>query len=67
MAFKPIVNITDASVFAREALVRGTDGRGTGGILGMICQRSRHAFDQACRVKPASGRGWLAPCSLAFG
>jgi len=51
MAFKPIVNITDASVFAREALVRGTDGRGTGGILGMICQRNRHAFDQACRVK----------------
>jgi EAL domain-containing protein (putative c-di-GMP-specific phosphodiesterase class I) len=51
MAFPPIVNITDGSVFAHEALVRGTDGRGAGDILGMICQRNRHALDQACRVK----------------
>ena len=51
MAFHPIVSITDGSVFAHEALVRGTDGRGAGDILGMICQRNRHAFDQACRIK----------------
>jgi EAL domain-containing protein (putative c-di-GMP-specific phosphodiesterase class I) len=50
MAFLPIVNITDGSVFADKALVRGTDGRGAGDILGMICRRNRYAFDQACRV-----------------
>jgi EAL domain-containing protein (putative c-di-GMP-specific phosphodiesterase class I) len=51
MAFQPIVNITDGSVFAHEALVRGTDGRGAGDILGMICEHNRYAFDQACRLK----------------
>ncbi len=67
MAFQPIVNITDGSVFAHEALVRGTDGRGAADILGMVSERNRYAFDQACRVKAielASGLGIAESGSL---
>lgn len=51
MAFQPIVNITDGSVFAQEALVRGTDGQGAGEVLSNVSDQNRYAFDQACRVK----------------
>lgn len=67
VAFQPIVNITDASVLAHEALVRGTDGRGAGDAPGMICQRSWHAFDQASRLKAielASNPGMAGSGSL---
>jgi len=30
MAFQPIVDVTNQTVFAYEALVRGKDGRGAG-------------------------------------
>lgn len=51
MAFQPIMNITDGSVFAQEALVRGTDGQGASEILRNVSDQNRYAFDQACRVK----------------
>lgn len=51
MAFQPIVNITDGSVFAQEALVRGAGGKSAGEILASVSDQNRYAFDQACRVK----------------
>jgi EAL domain-containing protein (putative c-di-GMP-specific phosphodiesterase class I) len=35
MAFHPIVDIAQGSVWGYEALVRGTEGQGAGQILGM--------------------------------
>jgi EAL domain-containing protein (putative c-di-GMP-specific phosphodiesterase class I) len=51
MAFQPIVDISDNSIFAHEALVRGVDGQGAGFVLGQVGEDNRYAFDQACRVK----------------
>lgn len=67
MAFQPILNITDGSIFAQEALVRGTDGRGAGDILKTVSEHNRYAFDQACRVKAielAAGLGIAESGSL---
>ncbi len=49
MAFQPIVRASDSSVFAYEALVRGTAGESAASILGRVNRRNRYAFDQACR------------------
>jgi EAL domain-containing protein (putative c-di-GMP-specific phosphodiesterase class I) len=51
MAFQPIVDIGDGSIFAHEALVRGVDGQGAGSVLGQVSDANRYAFDQQCRVK----------------
>jgi EAL domain-containing protein (putative c-di-GMP-specific phosphodiesterase class I) len=51
MAFQPIVDIEDGSVFAYEALVRGKDGEPAGAVLGRITPENRFAFDQRCRVR----------------
>lgn len=51
MAFQPIVNVGDGSVFAQEALVRGVNGEGAGQVLGQVSDDNRYAFDQSCRVK----------------
>ncbi len=51
MAFQPIVNLADGTVFAQEALVRGVNGEGAGQILGQVSDHNRYAFDQSCRVK----------------
>lgn len=51
MAFQPIVNLSDGTVFAQEALVRGVNGEGAGHILGQVSDQNRYAFDQTCRVK----------------
>lgn len=50
MAFQPIVDLETRSVFAHEALVRGTDGAGAGQVLAQVDTDNRYAFDQACRV-----------------
>jgi EAL domain-containing protein (putative c-di-GMP-specific phosphodiesterase class I) len=50
MAFQPIIRFEDGSVFAQEALVRGPEGQGAGWVLGQVDDRTRYAFDQACRV-----------------
>ncbi|WP_306259339.1 EAL domain-containing protein [Pararhizobium sp. IMCC21322] len=50
MAFQPIVNCNTASIFAYEALLRGTDGAGAGAILSQVTNDNRYAFDQSCRV-----------------
>ena len=51
MAFQPIVDMRTRSVFAYEALVRGTEGQGAASILQAVDTTNRYAFDQGCRVK----------------
>jgi len=51
MAFQPIIDLRDNSLFACEALVRGTDGSGAASILAQVNADNRYKFDQSCRVK----------------
>lgn len=51
MAFQPIVDLRDRTVFAYEALVRGADGSGAGEVLSWITEDNRYTFDQTCRIK----------------
>lgn len=51
MAFQPIINVVAGTVFAYEALVRGTDGESAGEVLGWLNSANVYAFDQSCRVK----------------
>ncbi|MDQ6648361.1 MAG: EAL domain-containing protein [Pseudomonadota bacterium] len=50
VAFQPIVDITNRSVFAYESLVRGLDGSGASTILERVNKRNVYTFDQKCRV-----------------
>ena len=59
MAFHPIVDVSQGSVWGYEALVRGTEGQGAGQILGMVDESNRYKFDQACRVKAIELAGSL--------
>ncbi len=59
MAFQPIVDITTGSVFAYEALVRGTKGQSAGEILSSVDPDMIYKFDQACRVKAIELAGRL--------
>lgn len=51
MAFQPIVNLQDRSIYAYESLIRGIDGAGASSILSQVTPENRYTFDQACRVK----------------
>lgn len=51
MAFQPIVDIASGTVFAHEALVRGSQGEGAFTVLSAVDPSNRYAFDQQCRVK----------------
>jgi EAL domain-containing protein (putative c-di-GMP-specific phosphodiesterase class I) len=51
MAFQPIVDLQTNQIDAHEALVRGTAGEPAYSILSQIDDRTRYAFDQACRVR----------------
>jgi len=51
MAYQPIIDPNDNSVFAYEALVRGADGSGAGVVLSRVTEDNRYVFDQTCRVK----------------
>ena len=51
MAFQPIVDTTQQSVFAYEALVRGPAGESAFSVLSQLTEQNRYAFDQECRVK----------------
>ena len=67
MAFQPIVDMRDQSVYAYEALVRGTDGSGAASVLGRVNDQNRYAFDQACRVKAVELAAHLQiPCLLSI-
>lgn len=51
MAFQPIVDTSNNSVFAYESLVRGENGAGANAVMQQINDSNRYKFDQACRVK----------------
>lgn len=50
-AYQPIVDVSDESVFAYEALVRGLQGESAWSILSQVNEKNRYSFDQICRVK----------------
>ena len=50
-AFQPIVDVDTQSVYAYEALVRGSGGEGAFSVLSKVNDQNRYAFDQVCRVK----------------
>ena len=67
MAFQPIVDLRDNSIFAYEALVRGCDGSGAASILGKVNEQNRYAFDQACRIKAVELASRLQiPCFVSI-
>lgn len=51
MAFQPIVNVKDKTIFGYEALVRGPNQEGAEFILSQLNDSNRYKFDQAIRVK----------------
>jgi EAL domain-containing protein (putative c-di-GMP-specific phosphodiesterase class I) len=51
MAFQPILDFANGSIFAQEALVRGTNGETAQDILTSVDSQSRYSFDQLCRIK----------------
>jgi len=51
MAFQPIVDMRDLSVFAYEALVRGPGDSPAADVLARVTSANRHAFDQQCRMR----------------
>lgn len=67
MAFQPIVDLRDRSVYAYEALVRGLDGSSAYSILTRVTEQNLYAFDQACRVKAVELAAALGmPCRLSI-
>ncbi|EAR10853.1 EAL domain-containing protein [Reinekea blandensis] len=69
MAFQPIVNCRDHSIFAYEALVRGPKGESAGSILNQVTEGNKYSFDQACRVeaiKTMAGLDRSARLSINF-
>lgn len=68
-AFQPIVDVANQSVYAYEALVRGTEGEGAMSVLEKVNERNQYTFDQVCRVKAvklASRLGMKALLSINF-
>ena len=51
MAFQPIVDARDHSIYAYEALVRSEDGGGAAGVIARLRPEQLYRFDQTCRVK----------------
>ncbi|AQZ93369.1 EAL domain-containing protein [Halopseudomonas phragmitis] len=67
MAFQPIINLHDQTLFAYEALVRGTDGAGAASILSQVNADNRYQFDQSCRVKAVELAARLnVPCHISI-
>lgn len=51
MAFQPIVDIANKTIFSYEALVRGPNGEPAHSVLSQVDEKNRYRFDQSCRVK----------------
>jgi EAL domain-containing protein (putative c-di-GMP-specific phosphodiesterase class I) len=69
MAFQPIVDVSERSIFAYEALVRGPDGAPAADILARVNDANRYAFDQRCRVRAvemAAALGMTERLSINF-
>lgn len=60
MAFQPIVDVLNRTIYAQEALVRGINGESAGEVIGKITEEDIYRFDQACRstaIREATGLG----------
>ncbi len=69
MAFQPIIDLGTGSVFAHEALVRGTGGESAWSVLSQVTPEHLYTFDQACRVRAiemASQLGMTSKLSINF-
>ena len=69
MAFQPIVDVADRSIFAYEALVRGIDGASAADMLLRVNDENRYPFDQLCRVRSvemAAALGMTSMLSINF-
>lgn len=51
MAFQPIVDCRDQSIFGYEALVRGINNESAHSVLAQVNDSNKYKFDQAIRVK----------------
>ncbi|TGK81217.1 EAL domain-containing protein [Leptospira montravelensis] len=51
MAFQPIVDWNQKTIYSHEALVRGINGESAYSILSKVNSTNRYQFDQACRIK----------------
>ena len=51
IAFQPIVNTSNKSVFGYEALVRGINNEGADFVLSQLNDSNRFQFDQATKIK----------------
>jgi EAL domain-containing protein (putative c-di-GMP-specific phosphodiesterase class I) len=51
MAFQPIVDIRNGTIFSHEALVRGHGDLPAGAVFERVNDENRYQFDQTCRVK----------------
>ncbi len=58
-AYQPIVDLRDRSIFAHEALVRGTHGEGALSVLDQVNDSNRYRFDQRCRTQAIAGAAAL--------
>ncbi|AUZ44249.1 EAL domain-containing protein [Pseudomonas orientalis] len=58
-AYQPIVDLRDRSIFANEALVRGTQGEGALSVLAHVNETNRYRFDQRCRTQAIAGAAAL--------
>jgi len=69
MAFQPIIDYKEKSVFAYEALVRGADGSPAYKILAQVNEDNIYQFDQKCRttaIQLASKLGMKSNLSINF-
>jgi EAL domain-containing protein (putative c-di-GMP-specific phosphodiesterase class I) len=51
MAFQPIVDMRDLTIFGYEALVRGPRGEPAFDVFSRVTPENRFAFDQHCRMR----------------
>ena len=51
MAFQPIVNVDDKTIYAYEALARGPGETSAASVLAQVNDTNRYQFDQTARVK----------------
>lgn len=69
MAFQPIVNVAEQSIFAYEALARGPHGEPAASILDHTLHNNRYSIDQRCREKAIAISASLGildtPCDLS--
>ncbi len=54
MAFQPIVNCSNESIYGYEALVRGLNNESAFSVISKVNDKNRYLFDQLCRVKAIS-------------